>query len=100
VTDAPLSEDEGISPPSDTDTDVTQMTLLTQTTHCRPAVPVVCKFTRDPSGLQQRHLTLLKTLPNVAFSWSSFWKLYNCWWKRQILSPLVGHIGQRTVPTA
>jgi len=71
-----LSEDEGISSHRDTDADVTKMTLLTQTAHIGltvhtvPAVPVVHKFRRDPNELTNRNLTLLKTVPNLAFSCS------------------------------
>ena len=33
---------------------------------------------------KKRHPTLIKTLPNSAFPCSSFLKLYNSWWNRQI----------------
>jgi len=71
---------------------VTQVTLLTQTSHsgltiqtCWPTLTVVHKFTGSPSGLQQTEASHInKTLPHIAFSCSSILKLYSCWWKRQI----------------
>jgi len=39
----------------------------TDNTNCQPAVPVVHRFTRGPSGLQQSHPKTIKTLPHLAF---------------------------------
>jgi hypothetical protein len=62
--DSHLSEDEDISARSDSDIDSdTNCTHWNVNTNCWPTVPVVHKFTRDPSGLQQT----IKTLPHLAF---------------------------------
>jgi hypothetical protein len=66
------------------DTTDTNFTLWTASTNCWPVVLAVHKFTGGPSVLRQTEaLDINKSLPHWAFSWSSFLKLYNCWWKRQ-----------------
>ena len=55
----------------------------------------------DPNELRNRNLTLLKTVPSLAFSCSCVWNETAFGGRdQQILSSLVGRIGQRTVPTA
>ena len=72
------------------DTDDTTDKNCTQwadSTHC---VPVVYKFKRDPSELTNRNITLLKTVPSLAFSCCCVWNDTTLGGRdQQRLSPLV-----------
>jgi hypothetical protein len=82
---------------------INTFTWLTYSTHCWPAVPFVNRFTRYPSGLWQRYLTLLKTIPQLVLACFFFFfvKWYYCWWKRETdIITIPWHTGQMTIPTA
>ena len=81
------------------------VTLLTQTSHSGLTIHIVLLYLHStslqevPVGYdKQKHPTSIKTLPHWAFPFSSFLKLYNCWWKRLI--DIITSTGQKIVPTA
>jgi hypothetical protein len=68
--DAHSSEDEDITAQSDTDNDTDDVndinfTRWTENTNYRPTAPVVHRFTRDPSGLQQTEPTHINNEPSL-----------------------------------
>jgi len=96
-------EDEGISSQSDSDTGDTADTNFawwTDNTNYRPSVPIIYKFTGGYSGVWQIEAPNIIT-SHWAFACCLFvLKLYNCWWKWQILLSVLDTVdeGHYTLP--
>ena len=71
----PLSAEKDISAQSDSGSDNhtddftgTKFTQWTDSTSCRPTIPVFHRFTGSPSGLRQSHSPSMTVLPHLGFS--------------------------------